>query len=87
MCASAAPAQSACVNLKDLDLFNCPVTESDEYREGLFSMLPTLKYLDGFDVYVLTHFFPPVFLPHWPPRGADVGPETGACEKGARAQT
>jgi len=40
---------SACVNLRDLDLFNCPVTESENYRDGVFEMLPALKYLDGFD--------------------------------------
>jgi len=36
--------------LRDLDLFNCPVTEVENYREGIFDMLPSLKYLDGFDV-------------------------------------
>jgi len=41
---------SACVNLKDLDMFNCPVTDLDTYRNGVFDMIPTLKYLDGFDV-------------------------------------
>jgi len=35
--------------LKDLDLFNCPVTEVANYRAGIFEMLPSLKYLDGFD--------------------------------------
>jgi acidic leucine-rich nuclear phosphoprotein 32 family protein A/C/D len=41
--------QSSLPNLRDLDLFNCPVTEVDSYRQGLFEMLPNLKYLDGFD--------------------------------------
>ena len=41
--------QSACVNLRDLDLFNCAVTEIDDYRDGVFEMIPGLKYLDGFD--------------------------------------
>jgi len=36
-------------NLRDLDLFNCPVTQNEEYRSGLFELLGTLKYLDGFD--------------------------------------
>jgi len=40
---------SACVNLRDLDLFNCPVTEIEAYRDGVFEMIPGLKYLDGFD--------------------------------------
>jgi len=35
--------------LKDLDLYNCPVTEVASYRSGIFEMLPSLKYLDGFD--------------------------------------
>jgi len=37
-------------SLKDLDLFNCAVTEVENYRQGVFDMLPNLKYLDGFDV-------------------------------------
>jgi acidic leucine-rich nuclear phosphoprotein 32 family protein A/C/D len=37
--------------LRDLDLFNCPVTEVDDYRRGIFDMLPELRYLDGFDAY------------------------------------
>ena len=35
--------------LKTLDLFNCEVTSIDNYREKVFSLLPSLKYLDGFD--------------------------------------
>lgn len=35
--------------LRDLDLFNCAVTELPNYRSGIFEMLPNLKYLDSFD--------------------------------------
>ena len=35
--------------LRDLDLFHCPVTELEDYRSGLFDLLPSLQYLDGFD--------------------------------------
>lgn len=37
-------------HLKSLDLFNNEVTAIDNYREKLFKLLPSLKYLDGFDV-------------------------------------
>uniref|UniRef100_A0A023F8Z9 Acidic leucine-rich nuclear phosphoprotein 32 family member A n=3 Tax=Triatominae TaxID=70999 RepID=A0A023F8Z9_TRIIF len=37
-------------HLKSLDLFNNEVTVIDNYREKLFKLLPSLKYLDGFDV-------------------------------------
>lgn len=36
-------------NLKVLDLFNNEVTSTDSYREKLFALIPSLKYLDGFD--------------------------------------
>lgn len=36
-------------NLKSLDLFNCEVTNADDYREKVFELLPNLKYLDGYD--------------------------------------
>ena len=42
-------AQSSCINLRDLDLFNCPVTEIENYRPDVFETIPMLKYLDGFD--------------------------------------
>ena len=42
--------QGSLPNLRDLDLFNCAVTQNDDYRTGLFDLLPTLKYLDGFDM-------------------------------------
>ena len=35
--------------LKSLDLFNCDVNSIPNYRERMFKMLPSLKYLDGFD--------------------------------------
>jgi len=35
--------------LKSLDLFNCEVTNSEEYRETVFAMLPQINFLDGFD--------------------------------------
>lgn len=35
--------------LKNLDLFNCDVTGIENYREKLFTLLPSLKFLDGFD--------------------------------------
>jgi len=36
-------------SLKNLDLFNCDVTSLDNYREKVFALIPSLKYLDGFD--------------------------------------
>jgi len=36
-------------SLKVLDLFNNPATGVENYREKAFAMLPSLKYLDGFD--------------------------------------
>lgn len=36
--------------LAALDLFDCTVTESPEYRTKVFDMIPQLKYLDGFDI-------------------------------------
>ena len=37
--------------LRDIDLYGCPVTELDNYREGVFNSLPNLQYLDGCDEY------------------------------------
>lgn len=34
-------------NLKNLDLFNNEATSIDNYREKVFHMIPSLKYLDG----------------------------------------
>ncbi|XP_053318643.1 acidic leucine-rich nuclear phosphoprotein 32 family member A isoform X1 [Spea bombifrons] len=35
--------------LKSLDLFNCEVTNLNDYRENVFKLLPHLTYLDGYD--------------------------------------
>jgi len=35
--------------LRDLDLYNCAVTNVPNYRAELFDMLPELKWLDGYD--------------------------------------
>ncbi|XP_076633100.1 acidic leucine-rich nuclear phosphoprotein 32 mapmodulin [Colletes latitarsis] len=37
-------------NLKNLDFFNNEVTNLDNYREKVFSLIPSLRYLDGFDI-------------------------------------
>ncbi|XP_026878566.1 acidic leucine-rich nuclear phosphoprotein 32 family member B isoform X2 [Electrophorus electricus] len=37
-------------HLKSLDLFNCEVTNLNDYRESVFKLLPQLTYLDGYDV-------------------------------------
>ncbi|XP_054854850.1 acidic leucine-rich nuclear phosphoprotein 32 family member E isoform X2 [Eublepharis macularius] len=36
-------------NLKSLDLFNCEVTNLEDYRESVFELLQQITYLDGFD--------------------------------------
>jgi hypothetical protein len=36
-------------DLKSLDLFNCEVTNLDNYRDKVFELLKTLSYLDGYD--------------------------------------
>uniref|UniRef100_A0A8C6VB57 Acidic leucine-rich nuclear phosphoprotein 32 family member n=1 Tax=Naja naja TaxID=35670 RepID=A0A8C6VB57_NAJNA len=36
-------------HLRNLDLFNCEVTTLINYRESIFTLLPQLIYLDGFD--------------------------------------
>ncbi|XP_060540557.1 acidic leucine-rich nuclear phosphoprotein 32 family member B-like isoform X3 [Pantherophis guttatus] len=36
-------------HLRNLDLFNCEVTTLMNYRESIFTLLPQLIYLDGFD--------------------------------------
>lgn len=33
-----------------LDLFNNEATSIDSYRQKIFAMIPSLVYLDGFDV-------------------------------------
>ncbi|XP_043289819.1 acidic leucine-rich nuclear phosphoprotein 32 family member A [Venturia canescens] len=37
-------------NLKSLDLFNNEATNMDNYREKVFNLIPSLRYLDGFDM-------------------------------------
>ncbi|XP_075463752.1 acidic leucine-rich nuclear phosphoprotein 32 family member E isoform X2 [Ascaphus truei] len=36
-------------NLKSLDLFNCEITNLEDYRENIFERLSQITYLDGFD--------------------------------------
>ncbi|XP_063781599.1 acidic leucine-rich nuclear phosphoprotein 32 family member A isoform X2 [Pseudophryne corroboree] len=36
-------------SLRSLDLFNCEVTNLNEYRENVFKLLPQLTFLDGYD--------------------------------------
>ena len=36
-------------SLKNLDLFNCEVTEIENYREKVFALLTNLQYLDAYD--------------------------------------
>ncbi|XP_076143359.1 acidic leucine-rich nuclear phosphoprotein 32 family member A isoform X3 [Alosa pseudoharengus] len=36
-------------SLKSLDLFNCEVTNLNDYRDNVFKLLPQLTYLDGYD--------------------------------------
>lgn len=36
-------------NLKNLDLFNCEVTNVENYRDEVFGLISSLKYLDGYD--------------------------------------
>lgn len=35
--------------LRNLDLFNCDITNADDYREKVFKLLEGLVYLDGYD--------------------------------------
>ncbi|XP_054712733.1 acidic leucine-rich nuclear phosphoprotein 32 family member A-like [Uloborus diversus] len=36
-------------DLKFLELYNCEVTSMEDYREKVFALIPSLKYLDGTD--------------------------------------
>nr|CAD2125456.1 unnamed protein product [Meloidogyne enterolobii] len=36
--------------LSELDLFECRVTKLPNYRKDVFTLLPQIKYLDGFDI-------------------------------------
>ena len=40
-------AKLAC--LTNVDLVNCEVTKLEDYRHKIFKLLPSLKFLDGFD--------------------------------------
>ena len=42
--------QTHLTNLTSLDLYKCDVTKVESYREKVFALLPSLKYLDGCDV-------------------------------------
>ena len=35
--------------MQNLDLFNCEVTNLENYREKVFELLTSLQYLDGYD--------------------------------------
>jgi len=41
--------QKSFANLKSLDLFNCEVTNEEDYKDKVFELLSQLKYLDGYD--------------------------------------
>ena len=41
--------QQSLNDLKSLDLFNCEVTQLEEYREKVFELLKGLQFLDGYD--------------------------------------
>ena len=41
--------QKKLLNLSTLDLFNCEVTNLDNYREKTFETLDGLQFLDGYD--------------------------------------
>ncbi|XP_046897051.1 acidic leucine-rich nuclear phosphoprotein 32 family member E-like isoform X2 [Hypomesus transpacificus] len=36
-------------NLKSLDLYSCEITTLEDYRDGVFELLPQVTYLDGYD--------------------------------------
>ena len=35
--------------LQTLELYNCDVTQTDEYRDKIFELLDSVLYVDGFD--------------------------------------
>uniref|UniRef100_J3LRF8 U2A'/phosphoprotein 32 family A C-terminal domain-containing protein n=1 Tax=Oryza brachyantha TaxID=4533 RepID=J3LRF8_ORYBR len=37
------------LGIESLDLYQCPVTKVKGYREKVFALIPSLKYLDGMD--------------------------------------
>jgi len=36
-------------NLKSVDIFGCPMTETADYRQKVFELIPHMGFLDGFD--------------------------------------
>lgn len=46
--------------MKSLDLFNNEVTNMDNYREKVFNLIPSLRFLDGYEIMI--HFFIVCFL-------------------------
>ena len=40
---------SSLEKLEVLDLFNNEVTSAENYRQNVFRLIPSLKFLDGFD--------------------------------------
>lgn len=49
-------------NLKSLDLFNNEVTNMDNYREKVFNLIPSLRYLDGYENIYLNICFVTLFI-------------------------
>jgi hypothetical protein len=41
--------QKSFANLKSLDLFNCEVTNVEDYYDKVFELLPELNYLNGYE--------------------------------------
>jgi Leucine-rich repeat (LRR) protein len=56
LCANKIDAIKTLEPLKDLkeltalDLFDCSITELPDYRKDVFTLLPKIRYLDGFDI-------------------------------------
>ena len=49
ICFKSAAVQKNFNELRNLDLFNCEVTNIENYREKVFELLEGLMYLDGYD--------------------------------------
>jgi hypothetical protein len=41
--------QKSFANLKSLDLFNCEVTNVEDFNDKVFELLSQLKYLNGYE--------------------------------------
>ena len=41
--------QKELAHLVHLDLFSCPLTQTETYRDDVFAAVPQLQYLDGYD--------------------------------------